>query len=67
MRELGYEKPVVQLSGTDGNVFALLGKCTGALRKIGHKEMARRLAERVLASGSYTEALAIMGEYVETV
>jgi hypothetical protein len=28
MRELGYEKPVVQLSGTDGNVFALLGKCT---------------------------------------
>jgi hypothetical protein len=29
--------------------------------------MARRLAERVLASGSYTEALAIMGEYVETV
>lgn len=58
-------KPVVQLIGQDGNVFNLVGICSRALKKAGRHEEARTMQERVFKAGSYTEALAIMGEYVE--
>lgn len=51
------DKPKVQLSGTDGNVFALLGICIKALRKAGLPEEANSLREKVTASKSYDEAL----------
>ena len=58
-------KPVVQLIGQDGNVFNLLGVCSRALKKAGRFEEAKAMQERVFKAGSYTEALSIMGEYVE--
>ena len=58
-------KPVVQLIGQDGNVFNLVGICSRALKKAGRFEEARAMQERVFKARSYTEALAIMGEYVE--
>ena len=58
-------KPVVQLTGQDGNVFNLIGICSRALRKAGRVEEARLMQQRVFQAGSYGEALAIMGEYVE--
>jgi len=58
-------KPVVQLIGQDGNVFNLVGICSRALKKAGRLEEARAMQERVFKAASYTEALSIMGEYVE--
>ena len=58
-------KPVVQLIGQDWNVFNLLGVCSRALKKAGRFEEAKAMQERVFKAGSYTEALSIMGEYVE--
>ncbi len=57
-------KPVVQLVGQDGNVFNLVGICSRALKKAGLRENAKTMQERVFKSGSYEEALSIMGEYV---
>ena len=59
------QKPKVQLVGKDGNVLNLLGICTRALKQAGQSEEAKELQSRVTSSGSYTEALAIMLEYIE--
>ena len=58
-------KPFVQLTGTDGNVFVLLGKCTSALKKAGMREEALKLKKDVMACGSYDEALVLMMEAVD--
>jgi len=58
-------KPVVQLVGQNGNVFNLVGICSRALKKAGKPEEAKAMQQRVFGCGSYEEALAIMGEYVE--
>jgi hypothetical protein len=58
-------KPKVQLSGTDGNVFALLGKCSRALKAVGQAKQAEELYERTTKAQSYDEALQIMQEYVD--
>jgi len=64
-----YNKPTVQLTGTNGNVFALLGRCTSALKRIDDRELGRELAmeltRRATSSGSYDEALALMQQYVD--
>jgi hypothetical protein len=57
-------KPVVNLAGQDGNVFNLLGICSRALKSVGERGKAQEMGARVLASGSYGEALRIMLEYV---
>ena len=59
------KKPVVHLTGEDGNVFNLVGICSRALKKAGRLEEARLMQQRVFQAGSYGEALAIMGEYVQ--
>lgn len=58
-------KPVVRLTGEDGNVFNLLGICSRALKKAGQAEKDRAMRDRVFKSGSYEEALSVMGEYVD--
>jgi len=58
-------KPAVQLTGTDGNVFALAGLVSRALKRAGQPEKAKEFSTRLWACGSYDEALALMGEYVE--
>jgi hypothetical protein len=47
----------VQLTGTDGNVFALAGKVEKALARAGHYEAAEGLFERLQECQSYDEAL----------
>ena len=54
-------KPRVKLVGTDGNVFALLGRCTRALPS----DQAKELADKVMEAQSYGQAIAIMSDYVE--
>lgn len=62
---LGIVKPKVKLSNTDGNVFALLGQCTKALRKEGLQDKAKQLTEDVFSANSYSDALAMMAKYVD--
>jgi hypothetical protein len=55
------------LVGADGNVFNLLGIASSALKRAGLREEAAEMRSRVMDSGSYGNALAIMTEYVEPV
>ena len=58
-------KPKVKLSGTNGNVFALLGLCMKALKRAGQPEKAKELGKEVQSCGSYDEALRTMMGYVD--
>lgn len=60
-------KPECVLSGQDGNIFNLAGIAERAMRKHGLAEQAEEMKGRVFSSGSYTEALSIIGEYVSIV
>lgn len=59
------EKPQCPLIGADGNIFCLLGIASRTLRENGMREQVKEMQSRVTASGSYSEALNILGEYVE--
>jgi len=59
------KKPVVRLSGMNGNVFVLLGACSTALRRAGQGDQANELRQKVFAAGSYDEALQLMMQYVD--
>ena len=58
-------KPQCPLIGEDGNIFHLVGVACRTLRENDLKEQAKELQSRVFSSGSYPEALGIIGEYVE--
>lgn len=58
------KKPDCPLIGQDGNIFNLIGIASRTLRQCGQTRQAKEMSERVFASGSYEEALAIIGEYV---
>jgi len=58
-------KPIVKLTGTDGNVFALAGKVSRALKAAGQPENAKELSTKLFQCGSYDEALQLMMEYVD--
>lgn len=62
--ELGVEKPLCPLIGQDGNIFNLVGIAARTLREHGLSDQAVEMKDRVFASGSYGEALCIIGEYV---
>ncbi len=52
------------LIGQDGNIFNLVGIAAKTLKRNGLSEQASEMKSRVLNSGSYEEALGILGEYV---
>ena len=54
----------VQLTGTDGNAFAILGKVNGALKRANEDELAQSFMEEATA-GDYDHLLATCMEYVE--
>jgi len=51
------ERVAVQLVGTDGNVFAIIGAVSRALRDAGQVALAEAFRERAFAAGSYDEVL----------
>jgi len=60
------KKPKVKLVGTDGNVFSLIGKCSGAMRQAGvPKETISEFNSKVFSAESYDHALRIMMEYCD--
>lgn len=60
-------KPDCSLLGEDGNVFNLIGIASKTLKSNGMSEQADEMTKRVFDSGSYNEALSIIGEYVNIV
>lgn len=58
------QKPDCPLIGEDGNIFNLMGIASRTLRDHGMGEQAKEMSERIRASGSYDEALNVIGEYV---
>lgn len=60
-------KPIVTFDsrGSSGNIFAVLALTRDALRKARKINAYNECRDRVLASHSYDEALAIIREYVD--
>lgn len=55
----------VQLTGMDGNVFAIIGRVSSALKKAGHIEAGKEFANCAMDCGSYGEVLVLVDHYVE--
>lgn len=59
------QKPDCPLIGQDGNIFNLMGIASRTLRQSGMSEQATEMCSRITeTAGSYSEALGIIGEYV---
>ena len=50
--------------GKTGNIFWILTQASHELKKLERKDEAREMIVRVMDSGSYSEALRIISEYV---
>jgi hypothetical protein len=59
------DKPKCPLINQNGNIFNLMGIATRTLKENGMSEQAKEMCGRIKSSGSYAEALGIIGEYVE--
>ena len=57
-------KPDCELIGQDVNIFNLMGIASHTLKQNGMADEAKEMCGRVTKSGSYCEALSIIGEYV---
>lgn len=57
--------PKCKLVGTDGNVFAVIGKVKRTLRNAGLVEQALEFPTKAMACGSYDEVLRLCFEYVD--
>lgn len=64
--EKNFLRPKMQLIGQDGNIFAIMGRASRLLKNAGQSDKAKEMCDRVTASQSYSEALNIISEYVET-
>jgi len=62
-----HSKPESPLIGADSNIFNLMGIASRTLKNAGMRESATEMYERVTASGSFDEALAIIMDYVTPV
>lgn len=58
-------RPVCKLVGTDGNVFAIIGRVACALREAGSGDRGREFTSRAFAAHSYDEVLRLCIEYVD--
>ncbi len=58
-------KPNCILVGTDGNVFAIIGKVSKALERAGQRAEAKEFRSRALSSKSYDAVLQLCFEYIE--
>lgn len=58
-------KPRVELLGTDGNVFNVIGLVAKALKEAGQPDKATEFTKRAFKAHSYDEVLVLLQEYVE--
>ena len=57
-------KPDCPLIGENGNIYNLVGIASRTLKRNGLSDEASEMTAKVFSSGSYDEALGIIGEYV---
>ncbi len=57
-------KPDCPLIGENGNIYNLVGIASRTLKRNGLSDEASEMSEKVFNSGSYEEALGVIGEYV---
>ena len=55
---------VVRLTGTDGNIFYVIGKVRAALRQNGRSDLIKEFTDYITSRSSYEEALCRVMEYV---
>lgn len=67
MSNTNKNKPDCKLIGEDGNIFNLMARAARTLRENDLSEEAKEMRERITSSGSYDEALGIIGEYVNII
>ena len=60
-------KPTCELIGTDGNVFAIIGKVSSTLKKSNQRDKALEFANKAMQQKSYDDVLNLVHEYVEVV
>lgn len=58
-------KPLINRENLDGNIFAVVGVASSALKRAGQPEKAKEMQSQVFKSQSYDEALSIIMDYVE--
>jgi hypothetical protein len=58
-------KPYVQLSGEDGNVFSIIGRCPKALKRAGQADKAGEFSTKAMSASSYDEVLRLAMEYCD--
>ena len=58
-------KPIAEIIGGDGNVFAIIGTVAKALKRAGQPERAKEFTARAFKAGSYDEVLGMLDDYVE--
>ena len=58
-------KPACQLTGEDGNAFAVIGRVSAALTDTGLGDQAAEFRARAVASGSYDALLNLCRAYVD--
>jgi len=63
--KISNSKPRCKLSGTDGNVFAVIGNVRDTLKRAGLKEQAENFSSKAFKQHSYQDVLALCFEYVD--
>ena len=59
-----HAKPDCPLIGENGNIYNLVGIASRTLKRNGMSTEASEMSTRIFNSGSYEEALGIIGEYI---
>jgi len=59
------EKPECQLTDTDGNIFAIIGKVSKTLKRAGQPEKATEFYNKAMQSDSYDAVLQLCFQYVD--
>lgn len=59
------KKPICKLVGTDGNVFSIISKVSGELKKAGLYDSAKEFIDKAQKQKSYDDVLRLCFEYVD--
>ena len=59
------KKPICKLTGTDGNVFAIIGKVSRTLKDHKQEDRAKEFADKAMNCPSYDAVLQLCFSYVD--
>lgn len=59
------DKPKVKLSGQDGNIYAVIGSASRALRRAGQSDKCEEMKAKIKQASDYYVALGIIQEYID--